>query len=313
MTLLAPGDDTATMSVEAKTFDEPDDIVTFGHGRVHLVTVGSVTVGRELLEPGWRWSKDVRPIVGTDWCEFHHVMYVLSGRARVQTRDGATHDVVGGQVADIGPGHDAWVMGDEPLISIDIQGVVGWARPPDPGERILTTVLFTDIVGSTSMAERLGDAAWKRVLASHHEDVTALLGHHRGRLVKTTGDGFVATFDAPARAIRCALALIAAANKDGIDIRAGVHTGEVEFTDGDLHGLAVHLAARIMDAAEPGRTFVSGTTRDLTIGAGFGFADRGSRAFKGISEQRPIYEARLLRPVREGDRNAGVSAAAEKD
>jgi class 3 adenylate cyclase len=143
------------------------------------------------------------------------------------------------------------------------------------------------------MAERLGDAAWKRLLASHHEDVAALLGHHRGRLVKTTGDGLVATFDAPARAIRCALGLIAAASKVGLEIRAGVHTGEVEFADEDLRGLAVHLAARIMDAADPGTTLVSGTTRELTIGAGIEFADRGSHAFKGISEQRRIYEARL--------------------
>ena len=289
------------MSVEAKTFDTPDDTVTFDHGHIHLVTVGSITVGREVLEPGWRWSEHVKPIVGTEWCEFHHVMYVLSGRVRIQMRDGDIREVFAGQVVDVSPGHDAWVVGEDPVMSIDIQGVVGWARAPESGERVLTTVLFTDIVDSTTTAERLGDAAWKRLLAAHHEDVRSLLGHHRGRLVNTTGDGFVATFDAPARAIRCALGLSAAAKKLGIQIRAGIHTGEVEFADGDLRGLAVHLAARIMDAAAPGTTLVSGTTRELTIGAGIEFVDLGSRTFKGISEERPIHEARL----------AGTSSGAE--
>ena len=281
------------MPVEAKTFEQPDETVTFERGRVQVVTVGSMTIGHEVAEPGWRWSEHVKPIVGTEWCEFHHAMYVLSGRMRVLMRDGETHDVVAGQVVDITPGHDAWVVGDEPVTSIDLQGVVGWARAPEPGERVLSSVLFTDIVDSTRAAERLGDAAWKRVLATHQEDARSLLAHHRGRLVNTTGDGFVATFDAPARAIRCAMDLAAAADRLGIAIRAGVHTGEVEFAGEDLRGLAVHLAARIMGAADPGTTFVSGTTRELAIGAGIEFVDRGMRAFKGINEERPVYEARL--------------------
>lgn len=280
------------MPVEAKTFEQPDETVTFERGRVHIVTVGSMTIGHEVAEPGWRWSEHVKPIVGTEWCEFHHAMYVLSGRMRVAMRDGETRDIVAGEVVDVPPGHDAWVVGDEPVTSIDLQGVVGWARPPEAGERVLTTVLFTDIVGSTVAAERLGDAAWKRVLATHHEDARSLLAHHRGRLVNTTGDGFVATFDAPLRAVRCGLDLADAARRLGIATRAGVHTGEVEFVDGDLRGLAVHLAARIMDAADPGATIVSGTTRELTIGGGIEFVDRGTREFKGISGERPVYEAR---------------------
>ena len=281
------------MPVEAKTFEQPDETVTFDRGRVQLVTVGSMTIGHEVVEPGWRWSEHVKPIVGTEWCEFAHAMYVLSGRLHVLMRDGETHDIVAGQVASISTGHDAWVVGDEPVTSIDLQGVVGWARAPEPGERVLTTVLFTDIVDSTLAAERLGDAAWRRLLATHQEDARSLLAHHRGRLVNTTGDGFVATFDAPARAIRCAIDLAAAADRLGIAIRAGVHTGEVEFAGDDLRGLAVHLAARIMGAADPGTTFVSGTTRELAIGAGIEFVDRGMRTFKGISEERPVYEARL--------------------
>ena len=284
------------MPIEAKTFDEPDETVTFDHGRVHIVTVGSMTIGHEVAEPGWRWSEAVKPIVGTEWCEFHHAMYVLSGRMRVLMRDGESRDLVAGDVVDISPGHDAWVVGDEPVASIDLQGVVGWARAPEPGERVLTTVLFTDMVGSTQEAERLGDAAWKRLLATHQEDARSLLGHHRGRLVNTTGDGMVATFDAPARAVRCALALAAAAERLGIALRAGIHTGEVEFVNDDVRGLAVHLAARIMEAADPGTAFVSGTTRELTIGAGIDFLDRGSRTLKGISEERAVFEARVGTP-----------------
>ena len=281
------------MPVEAKRFEQPDETVSFERGRVHIVTVGSMTIGHEVAEPGWRWSEHVKPIVGTEWCEFHHALYVLTGRMQVQMRDGEIADIVAGEVVDIPAGHDAWVVGDEAVTSIDLQGVVGWARAPEPGERVLTTVLFTDIVGSTAAAERLGDAAWKRVLATHHEDARSLLAHHRGRLVNTTGDGFVATFDAPLRAIRCGLDLADAARRLGIATRAGVHTGEVEFADADIRGLAVHLAARIMDAADPGATLVSGTTRELTIGGGIEFVDRGTREFKGISGERPVFEARL--------------------
>jgi class 3 adenylate cyclase len=278
--------------IEARTFDEPDETVSFDHGHVDLVKVGSLTIGREVLEPGWRWSTHVKPIVATEWCEFHHVSFMLSGRVRVVTRDGESRDVGPGQIYDVPPGHDAWVVGDEPAISVDFIGVVGWGTPPESGERTLTTILFTDIVGSTAAAERLGDAAWKRLLATHHEDVRSLLELHRGREVKTTGDGFLATFDAPARAIRCALAVSSASAKLGIDLRAGVHTGEVELSGGDLRGVAVHLAARIMDVAEPGTVLVSSTTRELATGAAMEFVDRGSRAFKGISGERQVYEAR---------------------
>ena len=283
------------MSVEQKAFDTPDDVVAFDHGRVELVKVGSITVGRETLEPGWRWSQHVRPIVGTEWCEFAHVMYVLSGQARVVTRDGQSRDIAPGEVVAIDPGHDAWVLGAEPVVSIDIQGVVGWARPPDPGERVLATILFTDIVESTVVAERMGDQAWKRLLASHEEDILALLAQHRGRLVKTTGDGFVGTFDAPARAIRCALDLVAAAERLGVAIRAGIHTGEVEFADDDLRGIAVHFAARVMGMAEPGTVYVSATTRELAIGAALEFVDQGTRVLKGITGERQLFEARMMR------------------
>jgi len=278
--------------IEAKDFAEPDETVAFDHGRADLVKIGSLAIGREILEPGWRWSTHVKPIVGTEWCEFHHVTYLLSGRLHVVARDGESRELTGGEVMDLAPGHDAWVVGEEPVVTIDFQGIVGWAKAPEPGERVLTTILFTDIVASTAAAERLGDKAWERLLAAHHEDVRSLLELHRGREVKTTGDGFLATFDAPAHAITCALAIASASKKLGIEIRAGIHTGEVEVSSGDLRGVAVHLAARIMDVAEPGSVFVSETCRELASGSGVRFLDRGSHAFKGISGERLVFEAR---------------------
>jgi class 3 adenylate cyclase len=278
--------------LEIKRFTEPDETVAFELGHTDLVTIGPLTVGREVEEPGWRWSTHVRPIVGTERCEFHHVGIQVSGRLMVETRDGDLGEIGPDDLYDTAPGHDSWVVGDEPSVRIVFQGILGWAKAADPGERVLTTVLFTDIVGSTAAAEQHGDRAWKRLLETHHEDVRALLEAHRGREVKMTGDGFLATFDSPGRAIGCALRIALAAHALGIEIRAGVHTGEVELAEGDLRGVAVHLAARIMDGAGAGEVLVSATTRELASGGEVEFIDRGSREVKGISGPRQVYEAR---------------------
>jgi class 3 adenylate cyclase len=277
--------------IEVKSYREPDETVTFDHGSVELMTVGPLTVGREVLQPGWRWSTHVKPIVRTERCEFHHVAIVLSGRLAFESRDGELREVGPGDVYDIAPGHDAWVVGDEPLVEIDFQGIADWAKAPEAGERVLTTILFTDIVGSTPLAERLGDRAWKRLLLGHREDVRTLLELHHGRELDTTGDGFLAIFDSPARAIACAIAISASAHRLGIETRAGVHTGEVELADRDIGGLAVHLAARIMDAAGPGEVLVSSTTRELASGVRVEFSDRGARELKGISGTRQLFAA----------------------
>jgi class 3 adenylate cyclase len=183
------------------------------------------------------------------------------------------------------------VVGDRPAVIIDVQGALGWAKAPEAGDRVLTTLLFTDIVGSTETAARLGDRAWKQALSNHDEAVRSLLEMYRGREAGTTGDGFVATFDAPAQAILCALAIAAAAHGLGIEIRAGVHTGEVEMAGRELRGVAVHLAARIMNAAGPGQVFVSASTGDLATGAGLRFEDRGRFQFKGFAGERQLFEA----------------------
>jgi len=279
--------------LEIKRFTEPDERVTFELGHSDLVTIGPLTVGREVEEPGWRWSTHVRPIAGTERCEFHHVGIQVSGRLVVETRDGEVGEIGPGDLYDTAPGHDSWVIGGEPSVRIVFQGILGWAKAPDAGERVLTTVLFTDIVGSTAAAEHQGDRAWKRLLETHQEDVRGLLEAHRGREVKMTGDGFLATFDSPGRAIGCALRIALAAHVLGIEIRAGVHTGEVELAGDDLRGVAVHLAARIMDSAGLGEVLVSTTTRELAGGGEVEFIDGGIRAFKGISEPHQLYEARV--------------------
>ena len=149
-------------------------------------------------------------------------------------------------------------------------------------ERFLATILFTDIVGSTDLAVRLGDQVWQRLVAAHHAAVRRELRRFRGREVDTAGDGFLATFSQPAQAVRAAEAIVAAAAKLGVPIRAGLHTGEVEAAGQKIGGIAVHLASRVMSAAEPGEVLVSGTVRDLVTGSGVEFGDRGLHQLKGV-------------------------------
>jgi class 3 adenylate cyclase len=142
------------------------------------------------------------------------------------------------------------------------------------------------------MAERLGDRAWKQLLDSHDKAIRGLFETHRGREAGTTGDGFVATFDAPAQAIRCALAISAASNGLGVQDRLGIHTGEIEMAGKEIRGVAVHLAARIMNAAGPGEVFVSATAKELASGAGIDFQDRGTFELKGFAGARELFQAR---------------------
>ena len=286
-----PPDTRRVSGVVVRSFEDADERVTFDLGHLDLVRISALALGWEVLEPGWRWSTHVKPIVGGDWCEFHHVSVVLEGRVGIETRDGETADAGPGDVLEISPGHDSWVIGDTRAVVLDVQGALGWAKAPEAGDRILTTLLFTDIVGSTTMAAGLGDRGWKQLLTNHDEAIRSLLELFRGREAQTTGDGFMATFDAPAQAIQCGLAIAAASVPLGLQIRAGVHTGEIEMAGGELHGVAIHLAARVMDAAGPGEVFVSSTSADLATGAGIEFVDRGSRELKGFTGKRQLFEA----------------------
>ena len=156
-------------------------------------------------------------------------------------------------------------------------------RQRSPSNRVLLTVLFTDLVGSTERAGEEGDANWRDMLEDHHAIVRRQIELHTGREVKTTGDGFLATFDSPSRAVQCARAIKTGLVKLGLEIRAGVHTGECELIGADVAGLAVHVASRVQSTAEPGEILVSSTVRDLAAGSGLDFLDRGTHELKGVS------------------------------
>jgi class 3 adenylate cyclase len=177
--------------------------------------------------------------------------------------------------------------------------LTGTHTPPEP-ERVLATVMFTDIVGSTAAASRLGDRAWRELLARHDDLSRAQLERHRGRAVKSLGDGFLATFDGPARAIRCALALRDEVRELGIELRAGLHTGECEAIGDDVGGIAVHIGARVGALAEPREVLVSGTVKDLVVGSGIDFSDRGEHAL-AVSDDDQVVLALQLDVVRTRD------------
>jgi class 3 adenylate cyclase/pimeloyl-ACP methyl ester carboxylesterase len=178
----------------------------------------------------------------------------------------------------------------------DIDGLVdqveefltGTSGSPDP-DRMLATVLFTDIVGSTEVAADLGDLGWKRLLEQHDLVTRRQLARYQGQLVNTTGDGLVATFDGPARAIRCAVAIRESLRGLGIVVRAGLHTGEVEKRGDDIGGIGVNIAARVMALAEPGGVMVSRTVKDLVAGGGFSFSDEGSHMLRGVPEPWQVF------------------------
>jgi len=159
---------------------------------------------------------------------------------------------------------------------------------PDP-DRVLATVLFTDLVGSTARLAELGDRAWRELLEQHHEVIRRELARHRGRELDTAGDGFFAAFDGPARAIRCACAVSEAVGELGLDLRAGLHTGECEVVDGKIGGLAVHIGARVAAEARAGEVLVSQTVRDLVAGSGLTFEERETVELKGVPGEWRLY------------------------
>ncbi|MBA2449665.1 MAG: adenylate/guanylate cyclase domain-containing protein [Chloroflexi bacterium] len=181
----------------------------------------------------------------------------------------------------LGDDHVPWI-GDADAILTEIEELLTGSRPTIEPDRVLATVLFTDIVGSTKRAADLGDRRWRDLLDRHHVQVRRELVRFRGREVKTAGDGFLATFDGPARAIHCAGAIGAAVRQLGLEIRAGLHTGEVELIGDDVGGIAVHIGARVAAEAGPGEILVSSTVKDLVAGSGIRFDDRNTHALRGI-------------------------------
>jgi class 3 adenylate cyclase len=276
--------------LQSKSFADPDVHRTPPSADLRLVNLDEVAVGLGTWLPGWRWATDLKPLAGTAWCENRHVGYAISGRFHVLTADGEELEISGGSAYEIPSGHDAWVIGDEPFVTVEWTSAraVGVA-PEDAGERVVATVLFTDIVDSTATLERLGDAPWRDRLLAHNAAIRQLIDTYHGREITTTGDGFLAIFDGATRAVRCGAAMVAAARTIGLEIRVGVHTGEIEEIAGNVRGVAVHTAARVLALAGPGEVVVSATTHALTDGSGLDFADAGRHVLKGLSGERQVY------------------------
>ena len=191
------------------------------------------------------------------------------------------------------PGYDhmPWI-GDnaDAFIDLTVEFITG-APTVQAVDRLLATVLFTDIVGSTRKADELGDESWRALLNAHNDVVRRELGNGRGKEIKTLGDGFLAIFDGPARAVRCAQAIAGAVVELGIEVRAGVHTGEIERSDSDIHGIAVHIAARVSELAGANDVLVSRTVKDLVAGSGIVFEDHGTHTLKGVPDDWQLYRA----------------------
>lgn len=271
------------MTGRVRNFDQPDEVMEVEKIQSASVNIGGMSVTRDIHQPGWRWSQDLRPLVGTEWCETHHLGYVLKGQLHILMSDGTEFDCRRGDLLDVPPGHDGWVVGDEPLETLSWLGGRTWLSPVQTlKERILVTLLFTDIVDSTGFAQRLGDAPWTELLRSHNQIMADQVARHSGQIAKLTGDGVLAIFDGAARAIRCALACQRDVQRLGLRIRAAVHTGEIETAGEEIHGLAVHEASRIMSLAESDEVLVSDLTKALARDPLFRFEDRGEVELRGL-------------------------------
>ena len=225
-----------------KSFRNPEQVRRFPNGRIETVSYNETTIGRFHMEPGWRWSRDVGPIAQTHSCQIHHQGVVLRGRLRIEPDAGEVYEIGVDDVYDILPGHDALAVGDEPFEAIEFASARLFAAPAD-GDRVLAALLCTDIVDSTAHLRRLGDSAWRELLLEHNQQSRSEFNRFRGREIQTTGDGFLAIFDGPARAVRCARAIGQSVAGLGLVVRAGVHTGEVELIGDNVRGLAVHETA----------------------------------------------------------------------
>ena len=244
----------------------------------------------EAFDRVW-YATDVRDVLGSIQSPTL-IVYKEGGTTDQQQASYLAERIPGARVVGIpGVAAVAWMEDPEPLVSAIERFLGSVADEEADFDRVLSTVVFTDMVRSTELAAELGDPAWKALLERHHETVRALLRRYRGKEIDTAGDGFFASFDGPARAIRCAIATVEAAKSLGLEVRAGVHSGEVMTIDGKIGGIAVNIGARIGGHAGPSEVLVSQTVKDLVAGSGLAFEAIGERILKGIPEQWPLYRA----------------------
>jgi class 3 adenylate cyclase len=197
--------------------------------------------------------------------------------------------IPGARLVELSGDDHLWWVGDSESIVNEIQEFLTGERPVVEPDRVLATVLFTDIVDSTKRAAEMGDRRWRDLLDRHNTVMHTEIDRFKGRVVKSTGDGFLATFDGPARAMHCALAASEEARRLGIEIRSGLHTGEVELIDGDVGGIAVHTAARVLAEASASEVWTSRTVKDLVAGSRFKFSEQGTYKLKGIAGDWPLF------------------------
>jgi len=203
----------------------------------------------------------------------------------------AAGQIPGARLVELPDGDNLPFVGDTEAVAAEIEEFLTGSRTPPLPDRVLATILFTDIAGSTQRAAEVGDRRWRELLGRHDALARAQLERYRGREVKMTGDGLLATFDGPARAVTCAGAISRAVRTLGLEVRAGVHTGEVELRDGDIGGIAVHIAARVMGLAQPNEVLVSRTVKDLVAGAQIRFEDRSVHSLRGVPGQWHLFAA----------------------
>jgi len=276
--------------LQRKSFATPDEVRKFPSGHFDIVLLDDIAVGRFKLEPGWRWSKDVAPVVRTSSCQIRHIGCAISGTLQVTMDDGEQLVIRAGDGYEIPPGHDVLVLGDEPWDSIEFTSAHTFGvAPGGPTGRVLATVLFSDVVGSTATLERLGDHAWTEVLDEHNARIRGAIDRFGGREVVSMGDGFLALFDGASKAVHAGALMDPAVAELGIRVRVGIHTSEVELVGGQPRGVGVHAAARFAALAGPGDVFVSGTTRDLLDGSGLSLDYRGEYELKGLTGARTIF------------------------
>ena len=273
------GDGSLIEVVAPSQADDPQSRAFFGRMQRATASPGMMTaLARMFLDVDVR---DVVPTVHAPALVIHRVHDRL-----VNVRHGrwlAEHLPNARLVELPGGDHFPWYEGADEWLG-EVQEFLTGSRPLPEPERVLATVLFTDIVDSTRTAAELGDHRWREILERHQRAVRDTLGRFQGREVKSTGDGVLATFDGPARAIRCARAIVEESEPLGIRIRAGLHTGECEVMGDDIGGIAVHIAARVSALAQGGEVLVSRTVKDLVVGSGIAFADRGAHTLKGVAD-----------------------------
>lgn len=278
--------------LQRRRFEDTQDVRITPGGRVEMVELDDRVVARITWEPGWRWSDVMPAITGTQFCQSHHVGYVLEGALRVQMADGVELEFHAGDVLEIPPGHDAWVVGEERVVTVDFEAMRGFAKADGRTRRQLASVLMTDIVDSTARAIALGPTAWQDVITRHNERAERAIAGFDGRMVKTTGDGVIGLFDSVESAVRAAVVIGAAVEPLGVEIRAAVHTGEIEMSAGDVRGVVVHTVARMMAVGNAGDVIVSTTVRDVLDGTDLEFEDAGRHELKGLPGDRQVYRLR---------------------